>query len=75
MHPTLACASEQFCQTAVKRISVQGAEKIVNVAGPLICLWANLLNKRASVSAVDTLLLTQKALVLLTKDCLSLHQP
>ena len=40
-------------------------EKILDVVGPLTCLWADLLNKQASVSAEDTLLLTQRALVLL----------
>lgn len=39
--------------------------KILDVVGPLTCLWADLLNKLASVSAEDTLLLTQQALVLL----------
>ena len=40
-------------------------EKILDVDRPLTCLWADLLNKQASVSAEDTLLLTQRALVLL----------
>ena len=40
-------------------------EKILDVAGPLTCLWADLINKQASVSAEDTLLLTQWVLVLL----------
>ena len=39
--------------------------QLVNVAGPLTCLWADLLNKEARVSAEDTLLLMQRALVLL----------
>jgi len=35
------------------------------VAGPLTCLWADVLNKEAKVSQEDTLLLLQRALVLL----------
>ena len=40
-------------------------EQLLDVAGPLTCLWADLLNKEARVSAEDTLLLMQRALVLL----------
>ena len=40
-------------------------EQMLDVAGPLTCLWADLLNKEARVSAEDTLLLVQRALVLL----------
>ena len=50
-----------------------GAEKslyklqgqVMDVAGPLSCLWADLLNPKASVSTENTLLLIQRALVLL----------
>lgn len=37
----------------------------MDVAGPLTCLWADVLNKEAKVSQEDTLLLLQRALVLL----------
>ncbi|MCG8626900.1 MAG: hypothetical protein MJE68_33475, partial [Proteobacteria bacterium] len=40
-------------------------EQMLDVAGLLTCLWADLLNKEACVSAEDTLLLVQRALVLL----------
>ena len=40
-------------------------EQLLDVAGPLTCLWADLLNKEATVTAEDTLLLVQRALVLL----------
>ena len=40
-------------------------EQMLDVAGSLICLWADLLNKEAHVSAEDTLLLVQRVLVLL----------
>ena len=40
-------------------------EQLLDVAGPLTCLWADLLNKEASVTPEDTLLLIQRALVLL----------
>ena len=40
-------------------------EQLLDVAGPLTCLWADLLNKEATVTAEDTLLLIQRALVLL----------
>ena len=40
-------------------------EQMPDVAGPLTCLWANLLNREAHVSAENTLLLVQRALVLL----------
>ena len=40
-------------------------EQMLDVAGPLTCLWADLLNKEARISAEDTLLLVQRALVLL----------
>lgn len=40
-------------------------DQLLDVAGPLACLWADLLNKEAKVSREDTLLLLQRALVLL----------
>ena len=40
-------------------------DQLVDVAGPLTCLWADLLNKEAKVSREDTLLLLQRALVIL----------
>ena len=36
----------------------------MDVAGPLTCLWADLLNKEAEMSSEDVLLLVQRALVL-----------
>ena len=40
-------------------------EQVLEVTGPLTCLWADLLNKKAKVTSEDTLLLIQRALVLL----------
>ena len=40
-------------------------EQVLDVTGPLTCLWADLLNKKAKVSSEDVLLLIQRALVLL----------
>ena len=40
-------------------------ESLLDVAGPLTCLWGDLLNKDAKVSAEGTPLLVQRALVLL----------
>ena len=40
-------------------------DQLLDVAGPLTCLWADLLNKEAKVSREDTLLLLQWVLVLL----------
>ena len=40
-------------------------DQLLDVAGPLTCLWADLLNKEARVSTEDILLLLQRALVLL----------
>ena len=40
-------------------------EQVLDVAGPLTCLWADLLNKDANISTGDVLLLIQRALVLL----------
>ena len=40
-------------------------KQLLEVTGPLTCLWADLLNKEATVSPEDTLLLLQRALVLL----------
>ena len=40
-------------------------EEMLEVAGPLTCLWADLLNEGAKVTPEDTLLLIQRALVLL----------
>ena len=39
-------------------------EHLLDVTGPLTCLWADLLNKDAGVTPEDTLLLVQRALVL-----------
>ena len=40
-------------------------ESLLDVAGPLTCLWGDLLNKDAKVSAKGILLLVQRALILL----------
>ena len=40
-------------------------DQVLDVAGPLACLWAVLLNKDAAVGKEDSLLLVQRALVLL----------
>ena len=40
-------------------------EQMLDIAGPLTCLWADLINKEAHISAEDTLMLVQRALVLL----------
>ena len=40
-------------------------DQLLSVASPLTCLWADLLNKDAKVRWEDTLLLIQRALVLL----------
>ena len=40
-------------------------EQLLDTAGPLICLWADLLNKDAMVSKEDIVMLVQRALVLL----------
>ena len=40
-------------------------EQLLDVSGPLICLWADLMRKEASLSAEDVLLTVQRALVLL----------
>lgn len=40
-------------------------EQVMEVAGPLTCLWSDLLNSGAKVSAEDTVLLIQRALVML----------
>ena len=40
-------------------------EQLLDVAGPLTCLWADLLNKDAGITPEDTLLLVQRALVLM----------
>lgn len=42
-------------------------EKILDVAGPLTCLWVDLLNKEANIEPEDILLLIQWSLVLLGK--------
>ena len=39
-------------------------EQVLDMAGPLTCLWSDLLNKEATVSNEDVLLLLQRALVL-----------
>ena len=39
-------------------------EQLLDVTGPLTCLWADLLNKDAGVTPEDTLLLVQRSLVL-----------
>ena len=39
-------------------------DQLLDVVGPLTCLWADLLNKEAGVTPEDTLLLVQRALVL-----------
>ena len=40
-------------------------EQLLDTAGPLSCLWADLLNKDATVSKEDNVMLVQRALVLL----------
>ena len=40
-------------------------EQVLDVAGPLTCLWSDLLNKEAKVTTGDTLMLVQRSLVLL----------
>ena len=40
-------------------------ENLLEVATPLTCSWADLLNKEAKVTMEDTLLLVQRAVVLL----------
>ena len=40
-------------------------EHLLDVAGPLTCLWSDLLNKETTVAPEDILLLVQRALVLL----------
>ena len=49
-------------------------EQLLDVAGPLTCLWADLLNKQAEVSPEDILLLIPKALVLLGSASHSISQ-
>ena len=44
-------------------------EQMLDVAGPLTCLWADLLNKEARTAAEDTLLLVQRALIGLARKC------
>ena len=40
-------------------------EQLLDTAGPLSCLWADLLNKDATVSKEDIVMLVQRALLLL----------
>ena len=40
-------------------------EQLLDTAGPLSCLWADLLSKDATVSREDIVMLVQRALVLL----------
>ena len=40
-------------------------EHLLNVAGPLTCLWSDLLNKEATIAPENILLLVQRVLVLL----------
>ena len=49
-------------------------EQLLDVAGPLTCLWADLLNKEANISPEDILLLIQRALVLLGSTSHSISQ-
>lgn len=49
-------------------------EHVLDVAGPLTCLWADLINKEAKVSTEDTMLLVQRALVLLGSVSHSISQ-
>ncbi len=49
-------------------------EQVLEAAGPLTCLWADLLNKEAQVSEEDTLLLIQRAFVLLGNASNSISQ-
>ncbi len=51
-------------------------DQLLDIAGPLTCLWADLLNKDASVSREDTLMLVQRALVLVgsTSNAITLER-
>ena len=49
-------------------------ESLLDVAGPLTCLWGDLLNKDAKVSAEGILLLVQRALVLLSNASHAMSQ-
>ena len=49
-------------------------EQLLDVAGPLTCLWADLLNKEANTSSEEILLLFQRALVLLASASSSVSQ-
>ena len=51
---------------------IQG--QLLDVAGPLTCLWADLLNPKANVSTENILLLIQRALVLLGSTSHSVSQ-
>lgn len=48
-----------------ERCPYQLQDQVLDVADQLICLWADMLNKEAKVNQEDTLLLIQRALVLL----------
>ena len=49
-------------------------ESLLDVAGPLTCLWADLLNSDTDPSKEDLLLLVQRALVLLGSSLHSISQ-
>ena len=49
-------------------------ESLLDVAGPLTCLWGDLLNKEATTSKEDILLLVQRTLVLLGSVSHSISQ-
>ena len=40
-------------------------EQMLEIAGPLTCLWADMLNRNATIRQEDLLLLLQRVLVLL----------
>ena len=48
-----------------ERVLFKLQEALLDVSGPLMCLWADLTNPRAEVSRKETVLFTQRALVLL----------
>ena len=51
--------SQLWCRKVLYKIQ----DQLLDVTGPLMCLWADLLNKEAKVLREDTLWLLQRALV------------
>lgn len=50
-------------------------EQLLDITGPLACLWADLLNREARITPEDTLLLIQRACTSLVRERVSLHHP